>query len=130
VLGLGLKYTQIQVKPEESQFLATQQANVAQICRYFSVPAAMVDGPSGGGMQYSNTEQRGIEFLTYSLAHWLKRIEDAMFVAAAGFQYVKFNTHVAAAAGRGDAGEGRPAAISPGRSSPRRSCAPATASTR
>jgi HK97 family phage portal protein len=93
VLGLGLKYNQIQVNPEESQFLATQQANVAQICRYFSVPAAMVDGPSGGGMQYSNTEQRGIEFLTYSLAHWLKRIEDAMRVLLPGSQFVKFNTH-------------------------------------
>jgi HK97 family phage portal protein len=93
VLGLGLKYTQIQVKPEESQFLATQQANVAQICRYFGVPAAMVDGPSGGGMQYSNTEQRSIEFLTYTLAHWLRRIEDAVSALLPNGQFVKFNTH-------------------------------------
>jgi HK97 family phage portal protein len=94
VLGLGLKYTQIQVKPEESQFLATQQANVAQICRYFGVPAAMVDGPAGGGMQYTNTEQRGIEFLTYSVGHWLKRFEDALFSLLPGSQYVKFNPSV------------------------------------
>jgi phage portal protein BeeE len=93
VLGLGLRYTQIQVKPEESQFLATQQANVAQICRYFGVPAAMVDGPSGGGMQYSNTEQRSIEFLTYTLAHWLRRIEDAVSALLPNGQFVKFNTH-------------------------------------
>jgi len=93
VLGLGTKYTQVQVKPEESQFLATQNANVAQICRYFRVPAAMVDGPAGGGMQYSNTEQRGIEFLTYSLANWLKRIEDAYYRLLPGTQYVKFNVH-------------------------------------
>ena len=92
VLGLGLKYTQIQVKPEESQFLATQQANVAQICRYFGVPAAMVDGPAGGGMQYSNTEQRGLEFLTYTLGHWLRRIEDAISALLPNGQFVKFNT--------------------------------------
>jgi HK97 family phage portal protein len=91
VLGLGLKYTQIQVNPEESQFLATQQANVAQICRYFSVPAAMIDGPSGGGMQYTNTEQRGIEFLTYTLNRWLKRFEDAAYSLLPGPQYVRFN---------------------------------------
>ncbi|GAC1610321.1 MAG: phage portal protein [Mycobacteriales bacterium] len=92
VLGLGLKYTQIQVNPEEAQFLGTQQANVAQIARYFGIPAAMIDGPSGGGMTYSNTEQRGIEFLTYSLAPWLKRVEDAMFTLLPGQQYVRFNT--------------------------------------
>jgi HK97 family phage portal protein len=92
-LGLGTKYTQIQVKPEESQFLATQQANVAQICRYFGVPAAMVDGPAGGGMQYSNTEQRGLEFLTYTLGHWLRRIEDAVSALLPNGQFVKFNTH-------------------------------------
>jgi HK97 family phage portal protein len=90
VLGLGLGYQAIQVRPEESQFLATQQANVAQICRYFGVPAAMVDGPAGGGMQYSNTEQRGIEFLTYSLAPWLRRIEDALSLVLPGTQYVQF----------------------------------------
>lgn len=93
VLGLGLDYQQIQVKPEESQFLATQQANVAQICRYFNVPAAMVDGPAGGGMQYSNTEQRGLEFLTYTLGHWLRRIEDAVSALLPNGQFVKFNTH-------------------------------------
>jgi HK97 family phage portal protein len=92
VLGLGLKYHQIQVNPEESQFLATQQANVAQICRYFGVPAAMIDGPAGGGMQYSNTEQRGIDFLTYRLAYWLKSIEDAISAVLPDGQYVKFDT--------------------------------------
>jgi HK97 family phage portal protein len=93
VLGLGTTYQQIQVKPEESQFLATQNANVAQICRYFGVPAAMVDGPAGGGMQYSNTEQRGLEFLTYTLGHWLRRIEDAVSALLPNGQFVKFNTH-------------------------------------
>lgn len=91
VLGLGLRYTQIQVRPEESQFLATQNANATQICRFFGVPAAMVDAPAGNSMNYSNTEMRGIEFLTYSLAKWLRRIEDAMFRLLPGAQYVKFD---------------------------------------
>lgn len=91
VLGLGTKYTAIQVKPEESQFLATQKATPTQICRYFSVPAAMVDAEAGGGMQYSNTEQRAIEFLTYSLGRWLRRLEGSVFRLLPGQQYVKFN---------------------------------------
>jgi HK97 family phage portal protein len=93
VLSDGVKYQTVAVSPEESQFLATQQANVAQICRYFGVPAAMVDGPAGGGMQYSNTEQRGLEFLTYTLGHWLRRIEDAVSALLPNGQFVKFNTH-------------------------------------
>jgi HK97 family phage portal protein len=94
VLGLGLKYTQIQVKPEESQFLATQNANISTIAKYFGVPAAMVDGPSGHGMQYTNVQARGLDFLTYSVGHWLKRFEDAMFSLLPGTQYVKFNPSV------------------------------------
>src|SRR6185312_6687832 len=41
VIGGGWKYQAMQVNPEESQFLATQQANVAQIARYFGVPPEM-----------------------------------------------------------------------------------------
>jgi HK97 family phage portal protein len=90
VMGMGLKYTAVQVKPEESQFLKTQEFNVAQIAKFFGVPAAMVDGPSGHGMTYTNVEMRGIDFLTYSLAPWLKRIEDGMFSLLPGTQYVQF----------------------------------------
>jgi phage portal protein BeeE len=52
----------------------------------------MVGGESGGSMTYANVEQRNIEFLTYSVAPWLKRIEDAMFPLLPGAKYVRFNT--------------------------------------
>lgn len=92
VLGQGYDYQQIQVKPEEAQFLATQQANVAQIAKFFRVPPEMVGGSSGNSMTYSNVEQRNLDFLTYSLMFWLKRIEDAMFPLFPTQQYVRFNT--------------------------------------
>ena len=92
VLGAGLTYDQIQVKPEESQFLATQQANVTQIARYFNIPAGMVGGEEGGSMTYSNVEQRSLDFLLYAVQPWLKRIEDAVFPLLPMPQYVKFNT--------------------------------------
>jgi HK97 family phage portal protein len=92
VLGAGLKYTPLSVNPEESQFLATMQANVAQIARFFSVPAEMVGGSSGSSMTYTSVEMNGINFLTFSLSFWLKRIEDAMFSLLPEPQYVKFKT--------------------------------------
>jgi HK97 family phage portal protein len=94
VLGLGLKYTMVQVKPEESQFLATINAGISEIAKFFGVPAAMVDGPSGHGMTYTNTQARGLDFLTYSVGHWLKRFEDALFGLLPGSQYVKFDPNV------------------------------------
>ena len=92
VLSGGWKYDTIQVKPEESQFLATQQANVAQIARYFGVPPEKVGGSSGGSMTYSSVEQQGIDFLTYSVSFWLKRIEDSYFDLLPGPQFVRFDT--------------------------------------
>ena len=92
VLGDGLEYMPISVKPEESQFLLTQQANVAQVARYFSIPDVMVGGSGGGSMTYSSVEMLGTYFLTYSVSFWLKRIEDAMYSLRPGAQYVRFNT--------------------------------------
>jgi HK97 family phage portal protein len=92
ILGAGLKYNQISVNPEESQFLATMQADVAQIARFFSVPAEMVGGSSGSSLTYSTVEMNSMNFLTYSLTFWLKRIEDSIFPLLPQPQFVKFNT--------------------------------------
>lgn len=78
VLGAGVTYQAIQVKPEESQFLATQKYGATKIARIFGVPAAMIDAESGSSMTYSNVEQRSIELLTYAVQPWLTRIEAAI----------------------------------------------------
>lgn len=91
VLGNGVEYQQISVKPEESQFLLTQQANATDIARFFWLPADMIDAPSGKSMTYSNREQRSLDFLVYSVAHWLKHIEDSVSGLLAGPQFVKFD---------------------------------------
>lgn len=92
VLGNGVSYQMISVRPEESQFLATLQANVAQVARFFGVPPEMVGGTGGNSMTYANVEQRSLDFLTYALAPWLKRIEDAISALLPQPQYVKFRT--------------------------------------
>jgi HK97 family phage portal protein len=92
VLGAGLTYTQIAVNPEESQFLATMNANVAQVARFFGIPSDMIDGPSGTGMTYGNREQRSLDYLTYSVGPWLKRIEDSLFPLFVKPVFVRFDT--------------------------------------
>lgn len=91
VLGRGLKYNAISVAPEESQFLLTQQANVAQIARYFGIPPEMVGGSGGNSLTYANVEQRQLDFFTLGVSFWLKRIEDAMFDLLPAPQFVRFN---------------------------------------
>lgn len=90
-LGSGVKYTPISVKPDESQFIATLQNAVAQTARFFFMPPEMVGGSSGSSMTYANREQRAIDYATYSVSPWLKRIEDAYFPILPAPQYVSFN---------------------------------------
>jgi HK97 family phage portal protein len=94
VFGAGVKYQAISVKPEESQFLETQAANISEIARMFGVPAEMVGGKVGSSMTYSNVEQRSLDFLTFGVSMWLRRIEDAFFELLPQPQYVQFDTSV------------------------------------
>jgi HK97 family phage portal protein len=71
--------------------LATQSANVAQIARFFGIPPEMVGGSGTSSMTYANVEQRSLDFLTYGLAPWLKRIEDAISLLLPNGNYVEFD---------------------------------------
>lgn len=91
VIGGGVKFTPISIKPDEAQFLQTQNANVAQIARYFGVPPEMVGGSGSSSMTYANVEQRSIDFLTFSVQFWLKRIEDSCSTFLPKAQITKFD---------------------------------------
>lgn len=91
VLGAGLKFVPLSIKPEESQFLQTQQFSASQICKFFNVPPEMVGAESSNSMTYANVEQRSIDFLTYCVSFWLKRIEDSMFGLMPGTSFVRFD---------------------------------------
>ena len=94
VLGAGLKYEQIQISPEESQFLETQKYGTAEIARVFGVPPEMIAAEVGNSMTYANVEQRSIDFLTYSVQAWLTRIEAAFRPLLPGAKHVRFDTSV------------------------------------
>jgi HK97 family phage portal protein len=91
VLGAGTKLNSIQVNPNESQFLETSQANVADVARYFRVPPEMIGGKAADNLTYANQEQRGIAFLTYTLNPWLVRLERALSRLTPRGRFVKFN---------------------------------------
>lgn len=96
VLSGGLKYDQIQVSPEESQFLETQKYGVSQIARIFGVPPEMIAGDSSNSMTYANVEQRSLDFLTYSVQPWLTRFEATLATLLPGLRHVRFDTSVLA----------------------------------
>jgi phage portal protein BeeE len=94
VLTGGMKYEQIQVSPNESQFLETQKYNVAQISRIFGVPPEMIAAEAGNSMTYANVEQRSLDFLTYSVQPWLTRLEGFLATQLPGKKHVRFDTSV------------------------------------
>lgn len=93
VLGAGVKWQPVQVTPEESQFLATQEFGLAQIARIFGVPGELIGvGTQGGSITYANVTERALDFLTYAVQPWLTRIESAMFPLLPNQRHVRFDT--------------------------------------
>lgn len=92
VLGQGVKYTPIQITPEESQFLATQQFTATQAARIVGPGFAEILGYAvGDSMTYKNIEQSSIHLLTYSIDPWLTMLEESISRLLPRPQYVKFN---------------------------------------
>lgn len=92
VLGRGWKYEQIQVAPEESQFLETQSFSAAECARIVGAGVAEVLGyDTGGSMTYSNAVDRDISLLKYAADRWLKRVERIHRLFLPSGQYTKFD---------------------------------------
>jgi HK97 family phage portal protein len=82
VLGRGWKFDQIQVAPEESQFLQTQGYSEAQCARIMGAGVAEVLGyATGGSMTYANVVDRDLALLKYAADRWLKRVERVLFAS-------------------------------------------------
>lgn len=76
VMGKGWEFSDIQISPEESQFLETAGFSEAQCARIFGPGFAEILGyPTGGSMTYSNIVDRRQDLLVLSLNKWLRRTE-------------------------------------------------------
>lgn len=73
ILEEGMKYDKVGIPPEDAQFLETRRFQRSEIAGIFRVPLHMI-----GDLEratFSNIEQQSTEFLTNSLAPWLRRWE-------------------------------------------------------
>lgn len=92
VLGSGLTYKPLMLKPSEIQWLESQSFNVTQVARLFGIPAAlMLATVEGNSLTYANIEQMEISFIRYTLMQYLRPIEEAMTRILPGGQTARFN---------------------------------------
>lgn len=73
VLEEGMKYSQVGLPPEDSQFLETRKFQIDEIARLYRVPPHMVGDLDKSS--FSNIEQQSLEFVKYTLQPWLIRWE-------------------------------------------------------
>lgn len=66
------------INPADSQLLESRAFGVEEICRWFRVPPWMVGHTEKSTSWGTGIEQQMIGFLTFTLAPWLKRIEQAI----------------------------------------------------
>jgi HK97 family phage portal protein len=78
VMGQGVKYEFLGIKPKDAQFLETRQFNTTEIARLFGIPASLILATVEGGSQsYANIEQDWIGFTRFTMMAYLTEIEDA-----------------------------------------------------
>jgi HK97 family phage portal protein len=95
VLEEGMKYNRISVTPDEAQFLESRKWHVSEIARILRIPPHMLYDLERA--TFSNIEEQGIDFVTYTLTSWVRRFELEIrrklfnsFEREQGY-YVKFN---------------------------------------
>lgn len=77
VLSDGLTYTPITTSAADAQMIQTREQLVRDIARVFRIPSHMI-GATGDNQTYQNVEQASINFLTYTVTPWIRRIETAL----------------------------------------------------
>jgi HK97 family phage portal protein len=77
VLSDGLKFRPITTSAADSQMIQSREQIVRDIARIFRVPSHLI-GASGDNQTYQNVEQASLNFLTHTIAPWIRRIEIAI----------------------------------------------------
>ena len=78
ITGAGMKYRSISIPPDDLQLLESRQWQVSELCRFFGVPAVMVDGGASTAAAWpASYEQQVLSFLTFGLKPYLEEWEDA-----------------------------------------------------
>jgi HK97 family phage portal protein len=95
VLTGDSKYENVADQLDNVQFAEQRRLATQQVCQVFRVPSHMLNAGTGGdSLTYSTSEMMSADFVKFSLAPWLRRIELAVSNDAdLAFQkqYVKFS---------------------------------------
>ncbi|WP_104087269.1 phage portal protein [Arthrobacter sp. GMC3] len=92
VMGAGLKYDPMLLKPADVQFLESQQFSTTQMARLFGIPGSiMLAAVQGGSQTYSNVEQDWIGYVRFTLMKYIREIEAAWSTLVPRGQTVRFN---------------------------------------
>lgn len=96
VLEAGMDVTTVGIDPNDAQLLESRAFSVEEVCRWFRVPPFMVGHSEKSTSWGTGIEQQMIGFLTFTLAPWLRRIEqaiekDLLTPAERSRYFVKFN---------------------------------------
>jgi len=74
----GSDFVKIMDDLDKLQMLQSRQFQVADLCRFFGVPAVMVDGNAGATSAWpASFEQQVLSFLTFTLKEYFDEFEDA-----------------------------------------------------
>lgn len=79
VLPQSVKYEQIQISPEDSQFIELMRFSDEELCRFFGVnPIDIGVSVTGTSLTYSNRENRQQDYLADAAMSPIVRLEEAM----------------------------------------------------
>jgi len=91
VLPQSVKWTQMQINPDDSQFIEAMRLSDEQVCRYMGTPPEEIGiAPSGASLTYANREQRKQDYLQ-ELLYPKGQIEGGWSSLIAKPQQVKLN---------------------------------------
>lgn len=76
VLPASLKFQQLSLTPADTELLATRKFSVEEICRWFGVPSALINGD--GGAAGSNIEQLTLNFYKSTVLPMCVSAEEAI----------------------------------------------------
>ena len=78
LLDRGMKWTQLNITPEDAQMLESRKFSGEEICRIFGVPPAMVGYGDASSNWGTGKEVDVLGFIKFSLRRRVKRIEQAV----------------------------------------------------
>ena len=77
VLSDGLKFTPITTSAADSQMIQSREQFIRDIARIFRIPSHLILA-TGDNQTYQNVEQASLNYLTHTIAPWIRRLEIAI----------------------------------------------------